>query len=38
MSVKIAVLNASLMGMTEYFANVVQGKVVKQKEELTGIN
>lgn len=29
---KLAVLNASLMGMTEYFADIVKDKVVKQKE------
>lgn len=33
MPLKILVLNASLLGMTEHFANVVKDKVVKQKEE-----
>ena len=33
MHLKIVILNASLMGLTEYLANVVKDKIVKQKEE-----
>lgn len=32
MKLKIVVLNASLMGMTECFANVVRDKIITQKE------
>ena len=32
MPLKILVLNASLMGLSDYFANIVKDKVVKQKE------
>lgn len=32
MPLKIVVLNASLMGLSEYFASVVKDKIVKQKE------
>lgn len=44
MPLKIVMLNASLMGMTEHFAQVVKDKVVKQKEaegydvEVTHVN